>query len=619
MKKLLVHVSPWILAAACTLLAIIITVFALSNFRREKTLMVEALLQKGQTIVRSINTGVRVSLRAGIQDRAPASLQIPAHVQTVIDQIHGQADIHFVLLVDAAGTILAASDTSLVGSSLDPDSLAFIAGGGRGGHLPYRMKEREGDKPAAFQVVQPYIPELRGLMPRGGGMRGPHAMMMERMFQGEPGNGPWQEELERLRDQQLALLVELDLDQFDTAVQRQLIQISILSIVLLLVGVGGWLSLLTLQNWKGSQQHLRQISAFNDILVESLPIGLIATDSNDSIQTVNTAAEKITDCAISTLLGKRPADCLPAALVAALAVQPTNRGEVYAREQQVSGRSGQQRTLLLSVLQVIDNEGRFIGKVLLMQDISEMKQLENELQRHERLVALGKMAAGVAHELRNPLSSIKGLALLLKSKIPSGSSDHGTADILVAEVERLNRSISELLDYTKAEHLNKTPFSLGLVLRKAINLVQVDASTLQIEIVPSLAPGGDTVLADQDKLNQVFLNLFLNAFEAMEHGGRLRVHTESDRTKVRCLIEDTGSGILPEDLPRIFDPYFTTKNDGNGLGLAMSAKIIEAHGGTIKVKSKYGEGSQVLVELPRQEIEDEPGQAAAKATEEKAV
>lgn len=603
MKKLLVLVSPWILAAACTLLAIIITVFALSNFRREKALMVEALLQKGQTIVRSIHTGVRVSLRAGIRERTPASLEIPAHVQSVIDQIHDQADIHFVLLIDATGTILAASDPDQVGSQLAPDSLAFVDGSGRGIHPPFRMKKGQGELRAAFQVVQPYIPELRALMPRGE-MRGPHAMMMERMFRGEPGLGPWQEELEKLRDRKLALLVELDLDQFDTAVQRQLIQISVLSIVLLLVGVGGWLSLMTLQNWKGSQQHLHRISAFNDILVESLPIGLIATDSNGNIQTVNAIAEKIGDCAMADLIGRAPSDCLPEPLASVLMAPPSVGSEIQAREQQLTDKSGRQRTLLLSVLQVIDNESRRIGKVLLIQDISNMKQLESELQRHERLVALGKVAAGVAHELRNPLSSIKGLALLLKSKIPSGSGDHATADILVAEVERLNRSIGELLDYTKAEQLNPTVFALSLVLSKAINLVQVDAATLGIDIQAKLAADDDMVLADQDKLNQVFLNLFLNAFEAMEEGGRLEVRTTSDGDVVRCVIEDNGSGILAEDLPRIFDPYFTTKNDGNGLGLAMSAKIIEAHGGTIKVASSYGQGARVVVELPRWQGEE---------------
>ena len=158
--------------------------------------------------------------------------------------------------------------------------------------------------------------------------------------------------------------------------------------------------------------------------------------------------------------------------------------------------------------------------MLLIQDVSDVKKLEEELKRNERLAALGEMAAGVAHELRNPLSSIKGLAVLLKSRFSAASPDRETADILVLEVERLNRSIGELLDYARPDRLEKTTISLSEVLQKAISLIRVDAEASDVVISTDFMATADIVHADQDKLNQVFLNLFLNSIQAMENGGQ---------------------------------------------------------------------------------------------------
>jgi two-component system sensor histidine kinase HydH len=236
--------------------------------------------------------------------------------------------------------------------------------------------------------------------------------------------------------------------------------------------------------------------------------------------------------------------------------------------------------------------------MLLMQDVSEVKQLEEELKRNERLAALGEMAAGVAHELRNPLSSIKGLAVLLKSRFSEGGSDREAADILVREVERLNRSISELLNYARPDRLVKDMVSLNDVLRKAITLIRVDADAAGVVIEADFCPPPDLVHADQDKLSQVFLNLLLNAIQAMNGGGSLKITTMAGQGQLSCRVEDSGCGIAAELLPKVFDPYMTTKSGGTGLGLAMSVKIVEEHGGRIDISSTAGQGTTVVVTLP---------------------
>jgi two-component system sensor histidine kinase HydH len=596
MKRKLASVSPWILAAACTLLAVIIGVFAVSNYSREKKLMTEALLQKGLAVIRFLDTGVRVSMRANWQNLGGSGYNWVDHVQSVIDQIHDQQDIHYVELINVAGTVLAGSDRKRLGRLIEEDTRRFIELG-EGGDPVFRMVTENGHDHQGFQVALQFKPSLRGPMQRNN-QRGRN--MMERMFNGQPGAKRMQEEFTKLQDQQFALLVELDLEQFNNAVERQLWQIVILSVVLLLVGVGGWLSLLTLQGFKGTQSRLQRIRAFNDMLVESLPVGLIATDAAGDIQVVNAAAERITGMSAEKLLAQQPERILPPELAQsfhALTRQPNQpQSSESAFTSDVDGRTC---SLLLTVLPVVDDAGLLTGEVLLIQDISEIRALESQLRRNERLAALGKMAAGVAHELRNPLSSIKGLAVLLKGKVGADREGKQTADILVEEVERLNRSICELLDYTRPEKLEKTRVPLSGILDKARTLVGVDAESLGITIslLSDATPG--IVVVDEDKMNQVFLNLLLNSIQAMHDGGELIIGLKEEAGVVVCTIEDTGTGVSEENLSKVFDPYFTTKSDGTGLGLALSAKIVEEHGGSIALENRRPEGVRVTIRLPK--------------------
>ena len=256
------------------------------------------------------------------------------------------------------------------------------------------------------------------------------------------------------------------------------------------------------------------------------------------------------------------------------------------------------RTLQLNSLSIVESEGAPAGVMLLIQDLSQVKSLEEELRRSERMAALGKMAAGVAHELRNPLSSIKGLAILLKSRFQEKSPDQETADILVQEVERLNRSIGELLDYARPQKLIKEDVHPEEVVRKTVSLIRMDAESVGVRVEIRMEDDLPLVLADQDKLNQVFLNLFLNSIQAMEHGGRLDIRVATQGRNVLFTVKDTGCGVNKEDMPRVFDPYFTTKPEGTGLGLAMSVKIIEEHGGTMTFESEPDVGTTVVVSLP---------------------
>jgi two-component system sensor histidine kinase HydH len=239
------------------------------------------------------------------------------------------------------------------------------------------------------------------------------------------------------------------------------------------------------------------------------------------------------------------------------------------------------------------------GGVLSLLTLKGLKDSQEELRRSERLAALGRMAAGVAHELRNPLSSIKGLAMLMKSgREKNRTALDETADLLVGEVDRLNRGIEELLDYAKPDQLKVSDVDVNTMVEKTSSLLTADLDAGNIGLELQLDPAVPSISADEDKLNRLLLNLLLNGVQAMENGGRLTISTSCTGKEIIIQVVDTGTGIAPADLKKIFDPYFTTKNTGTGLGLAICSKIVEEHGGEITLSSVVGKGTTAEVKIP---------------------
>lgn len=599
-SNLLLSFSPWMLAVACTLLLLLLALFTVSNYQREKELMGDTLVQKGLTLMRFINSSARESMRDNLRS-SESFVRWEDLVRAAMEQAVEQPGVESVYLVDQEGTIVSSAGPNFTNSTIDSGTLAFVKSLKAGSPNPFIsriIQDKQGNSTnKRFQIaawhMQPEIPGHPDLFGRGPG-RG----QMMRRFANQPQFAVMQEEMKRLLDKQLIYVVQLDFEQFNSSLRRQYMQIIILSIVTLLVGIAGALSYMTLKGLKGSQQRLGAMRAFTDILISSLPIGLIATDSQGVIRVCNGAAGEVLGIDTGRIRGKIPEVCLPPGL--AKMFFGNNLEDIAARQKEILLDLDPKKpmTLQLASMVVLDNDGRWAGEELLIRDLTAVRSLEKELQRSERLAALGKMAAGVAHELRNPLSSIKGLAVLLKSQLSAFGSGVETADVLVKEVERLNRSIGELLDYARPGQLRREPTAIGDIIKKTVSLVQVDAESYKITLVLDLAAELPTVHVDRDKLNQVVLNLLLNAIQAMSNGGILTVRTERDEGMIVISIRDSGIGIPPENIPRVFDPYFTTKSNGTGLGLALSAKIIEEHGGAMRIFSTPNEYTEIRVMLP---------------------
>jgi two-component system sensor histidine kinase HydH len=217
------------------------------------------------------------------------------------------------------------------------------------------------------------------------------------------------------------------------------------------------------------------------------------------------------------------------------------------------------------------------------------------------MAAVGKLAAGVAHEVRNPLSSIKGFATYFRERYRSVPEDQHITSIMIQEVDRINRVVGQLLEFAKPILISKKKVAVKKLIEDSLSLIETQISEKDILLETECPAHIEDILVDPDQIGQVLLNLYLNAAEAMQSGGRLSVSAAAlpEKHAVTIKISDTGAGIREENIAQIFDPYFTTKPSGTGLGLAISQNIIEAHNGEILIDSRPGAGTTVTLILPR--------------------
>ncbi|WP_027716186.1 nitrogen regulation protein NR(II) [Desulfuromonas sp. TF] len=235
------------------------------------------------------------------------------------------------------------------------------------------------------------------------------------------------------------------------------------------------------------------------------------------------------------------------------------------------------------------------GKLRAQADL--ILEIEEQLRRADRLAALGELSAGMAHEIRNPLGSIRGTAEILREGIDPADRRHEFAGILIKEVDRLNRVVQDFLDFARPAPVERGRVDINEALRELLVLTrqQTVKSGVRVELLPGDLP---KVPGDREQLKQACLNLLLNALQAMPAGGLLTIATTPLDGEVQVRFADTGQGIPPESLEKIFNPFFTTRQEGTGLGLAITHRIVQGHGGRIEVASRIGEGTTFTMVLP---------------------
>ncbi|MEW6237678.1 MAG: ATP-binding protein [Candidatus Omnitrophota bacterium] len=353
------------------------------------------------------------------------------------------------------------------------------------------------------------------------------------------------------------------------------------------------------------ERRFREIDPCN--IYNSINEGLVTLDDEENILTFNKAAERIFGLPEQEAVGKSIRAVLPRCEAA---FAQYRRGDSSGGRYEIAFKNGKNDPVYLKgrFSPLLDRQGAEIGTACLFTDLSIERLLEEKARRSDRLTALGELAAGVAHEMRNPLTTIRGYLQILPDNKDDEDFIKEFSSNLIREIDRLTRLTDDLLNMAKPispelqrERLSDLAASVGFFLSD-----KFESSGTQLIVEEDR--GGDCVLIDRDRIKQVFINLYMNAIEAMREGGEIRVRfsrrtgrlSEEEKEKVYAVAEviDNGPGISSHVLDRLFDPFFTTKESGTGLGLSLSHRIVEEHGGFLRVESRAGEGACFGILLP---------------------
>jgi len=368
-------------------------------------------------------------------------------------------------------------------------------------------------------------------------------------------------------------------------------------------------------------RELVDLSRFTEGILRTLGSAILAIDASGTVTFVNPAAERLLGLPASRLV-HRPADevLVPRGGGSLMAAPPLADA---AGEVDLVLDDGRLVTVEVRLSRQVSDDGP-AGVVAILTDHTDLKRAEQEARRKERLASLGELSAGVAHEIRNPLTGIGASAQILRSRLDQDQDMVRLADVILDEVARLDRIVENMLLFARPPQPNLSLEHLQECVERALLLVQEEASERGIAVETDFSPDLARIWIDPDQMVQVALNLFQNAAQAMEGGGTLRVglrtvsrrpyvrhrpgRRQEDRPRlsedvplqdwVELEVADTGHGMAPEAVERIFNPFYTTRTRGTGLGLSITQAIVREHGGMISVSSEVGRGTTILVDLP---------------------
>jgi PAS domain S-box-containing protein len=350
--------------------------------------------------------------------------------------------------------------------------------------------------------------------------------------------------------------------------------------------------------------EFERLKEFNENIVESINVGILAIDLDDRIESWNAQMEAMYALSRAEALGQPLRSVFPPEFVEALASFRDQPGVHHLYKFRLTTRAGEQRTANIAIAPLLSRDFISVGRIILVDDITERVSLETQLAQADKLSSIGLLAAGVAHEINTPLAVISSYAQMLSKQMKNDERLGPVLDKITQQSFRAAEIANGLLNFSRTSTTEFREMSLNQVIRDTLSLLEHQFKTAQIHVDLQLAEDLPAINGNSGKLQQVFLNLLLNAKEAMPGGGQLRVATLANG-HVEAIVNDSGAGIAPEHLKRIYDPFFTTKTmpkpgdrRGTGLGLSVSYGIIQEHAGKIHVESAVGAGTTFHLEFP---------------------
>lgn len=356
-------------------------------------------------------------------------------------------------------------------------------------------------------------------------------------------------------------------------------------------------------------EEIQQLRAFAESLIQSISSGLILVDTRDQITYYNRAAEKILGYPRKEVVGKPLTIFSLREKKQTIPTPFTNDDEMDSRREGIILRKDKVEIPIgFNITNHLNSRGGRIGKIISFRDMTNVLKLQEEMIRMDRLVSLGELSSGIAHEIRNPLAGIKTTAQALGEEMGHDDPKREYLNRITKEIDRLNGLLKTFFSFAKPQKLNPVVCNIRDIVNEIIPLLIKDIANRGINFTEEYARDLPKVRVDFNQMHQVFLNLFLNAIQGMPNGGELKIKTEPialpslvhpGKDYVRISISDTGRGIPARDINKIFDPFFTTRPKGIGLGLSITYQIIKKHGGSVKVESKVDKGTTFILTLPK--------------------
>ncbi len=553
-----------IIAVALTII-VLVAVSSYRNIRREQGRADKHLLREGKVLLdvfeeRSLSE-ILLALLSG--------RGWEASLQSLAEDMARNPMIRYILIADGNGKIVVHSQSDKIGRFIDPD---ISSSGG------VVVNDAVGSG-KAYELALPFRPIRNNLYAK---LSSAHKTLLENSIESALSNH-W-------------AVVGMDMQEFEESRTADLKHTIMMGVMMLIIGSASLYFIVVVQNYYLVNRTLSTMRTYTQNVVESMVNGLVSVDESGIITTINQMAAQIIGIDESSAEGQHISNVLRSGDFSIQELLATDK-PIFEREIIYQCSEGL-IPLSVSSSQLKDETGKVMGAVIIIRDMREIKELQEKVRRVERLASLGRLAAGIAHEIRNPLSSIRGFAHYFQGKFDPETKDVKYAKAMVGEIDRLNRIIEALLDFARPAEPELQPCSIEDVLNHVLQLIQTDVNAKEVKVVTDIEDDIPNVMLDRDQMIQVLLNILLNAVNAVDKDGEISVSICMEMDTLQIGISDTGSGIPPENLPRVFDPFFTTKKDGTGLGLSIVHRIIENHNGEIGVESKPEKGTTFTVRLP---------------------